>query len=71
MKEKIIIFLVGLLLGSIISTGAIYIYTIAENNNLNQQIQNNDFGNRGERGPGNGMENPPEMPNNNQGQQFN
>lgn len=71
MKEKIIIFLVGLLLGSIISTGAIYFYTIAENNNSNEKIQNNDFGNRGERGPGDGMNNPPEIPNNNQGQQSN
>ena len=71
MKEKIIIFLVGLLLGSIISTGAIYFYTIAENNNSKGQIQNNDFGNGGERGPGDGMNNPPEVPNNNQGQQSN
>lgn len=72
MKEKVIIFLIGILLGSIISTGAIYFYTIAENNsNSNQQIQNNDFENRGDRGPRNDMENPPEMPNNNQGQQSN
>lgn len=35
MKEKIIIFLTGLLLGSIISTGSIYIYTIANNSNNN------------------------------------
>lgn len=33
MKEKIIIFITGLLLGGIISTGSIYIYTIGINKN--------------------------------------
>ena len=54
MKEKIIIFLVGLLLGAIISTGSIYFYTLANNNN---------------RGNGQGMQmpngTPPDMNNNN------
>lgn len=35
MKEKIIIFLVGLLLGAVISTGSIYVYTKA--NNINDE----------------------------------
>lgn len=39
MKEKIIIFVVGLLLGAIISTGSIYIYTVANNSNNNQGMQ--------------------------------
>lgn len=50
MKEKIIIFLVGLLLGSIISTGSIYIYTVANNkndNDLNLQMPNDDKGQGG------------------------
>lgn len=40
MKNKIIIFLVGLLLGAIISTGSIYVYTVAssKNNNANMQM---------------------------------
>lgn len=50
MKEKIIIFLVGLLLGSIISTGSIYIYTVANNkndNDMNLQMPNDDKGQGG------------------------
>ena len=35
MKEKIIIFISGLLLGVIISTGSIYVYTLASNSNNN------------------------------------
>lgn len=65
MKEKIIIFLIGLLLGAIISTGSIYIYTISTqtNNNINMEMPN-------DKGQGGMMDNngtnPPEIPNNNQ-----
>lgn len=58
MKEKIIIFLVGLVLGSIISTGAIYVYTIANNKSTSEMDMPT--------GRGGMMENdgnPPEMPN--------
>lgn len=62
MKEKVIIFLIGLFLGAIISTGSIYIYTIANNSNNNEpnmQLPNdNKGGMMGENG------NPPELPNN-------
>lgn len=64
MKEKIIIFLVGLLLGAIISTGSIYIYTVANNrsNGMNIGVPSDN------RGQGGMMKdnatNPPEMPNN-------
>lgn len=61
MKEKIIIFLVGLLLGSIISTGSIYFYTIANNNEINEQIGDRTKGGMRENGS-----NPPEIPNNGQ-----
>lgn len=57
MKEKIIIFLVGLLLGSVISTGSIYIYNVAQNNSNNNQTMQMP------RGPGNNGNTPPEMPN--------
>ena len=36
MKEKVIVFIVGLLLGAIISTGSIYFYTVANSSNNNQ-----------------------------------
>ena len=72
MKEKIIIFVVGLLLGAIISTGSIYFYTVASSsNNNNQNIQMNgtnppsmpsDFNG------GNGQ--PPSMPNGNNSQNI-
>ena len=41
MKEKIIIFIIGLLTGAIISTASIYFYTLAnnQNNNLNNNSQ--------------------------------
>lgn len=64
MKEKIIIFLVGLLLGAIISTGSIYIYTIANSNNKNMNIVM-PIDNEGQGGmmKDNGTT-PPEIPNN-------
>lgn len=65
MKEKIIIFLVGLLLGAIISTGSIYIYTIANNNGNNDMNMGmpNDNKNQGGMMDNNGAT-PPEIPNN-------
>lgn len=57
MKDKIIIFLIGLLLGAFISTGSIYIYTIANNSN---KIEINDKG-----GFMNDENTPPEIPNEN------
>lgn len=62
MKEKIIVFIVGLLLGAIISTGSIYFYTVANGSNNNQ-------GSRIEMNGGTPPSMPngerPEMPNNN------
>ena len=59
MKDKIIIFLIGLLLGAIISTGSIYFYTVANNsNNQNMQIPN------GMPPSGQMNETPPDVPNN-------
>lgn len=65
MKEKLFYFIAGLLLGAIICTGAIYVYTVAESKNQpNEQMPGGNFNGRG---PGNDMGNPPAMPNN----QFN
>ena len=68
MKDKIIYFVIGLLAGAIISTGSIYIYTLAAktddaNNQQNMQMQGNPPSDMGG-GPMNGGT-PPEMPNNN------
>lgn len=52
MKEKIIIFVIGVLFGAVISTGAFYLY-ISTTNNCNCSNQNTQM---------NGGQ-PPEMPN--------
>ncbi len=41
LNEKIVIFVIGLLLGTIISTGSIYFYTLANSSNTNQEINMN------------------------------
>lgn len=64
MKEKIIAFFVGLLVGAIISTGSIYFYTVATNNSNNQGMQmpsDNQGGGMNQNGG-----TPPEMPNGNE-----
>ena len=71
MKDKIIIFIVGLLLGAIISTGSIYFYTLANNNS---NSNNNQIGmpNMGGTPPteqnGQTQGQQPEMPNQNNAQ---
>ena len=56
MKDKIIIFIIGLLVGAVISTGFFYIYTTNSScNNINQNT-----------GINGGV--PPEMPNGQNGQ---
>ena len=64
MKDKIIIFIVGLLLGAIISTGSIYFYTVAKNSNDNTTQQETQMPN----GQGGQQGQPPEMPNGQGGQ---
>ena len=82
-KDKIIIFVIGLLLGAIISTGAFLAYTkTSHNNNGHPPMQmnggrhsslpnqNNNNGNNNNGSNNNGQ--PPEMPeNNNNNQQQN
>lgn len=63
MKDKVIIFLIGLFLGAIISTGSIYIYTVAnKGNDMNMGMLNDN------KGQGGMMDNngntPPEIPDN-------
>lgn len=62
MKEKIIIFIIGLLVGAVLATGAFLIYTkVSSNNNIATTTQNGQMpsGNPPEM---NGQE-PPKMPN--------
>ena len=74
MKDKIIIFIVGLLLGAVISTGSIYFYTLSYNNSNsnNNQMQMPNMGGTPpteQNGGGTqGQGQPPEMPNQNNAQ---
>ena len=74
MKDKIMIFIIGLLLGAIISTASIFVYTKANNNDNNSNINNGMRmnGNRGSMPSDNsGMEQPPERPDANNQMQNN
>ena len=54
MKDKIIVFIIGVLVGAVLSTGAFYIYTrVSGNNSNNTQLNGGQ---------------PPEMPNGENGQ---
>lgn len=62
MKEKIIIFIIGVLVGAVLATGAFFIYTkVSSNNNAITTTQNGQMpsGNP----PDMNGEQPPEMPN--------
>ena len=54
MKDKLTIFIIGLLLGSIISTASIYFYTVANDSNNNSKNEERMEISNG---------NPPSMPN--------
>ena len=64
MKDKIIIFIVGLLLGAIISTGSIYFYTVANNSGDDRGEMQMQGGNPPSMN-GNQNGQPPELPNEN------
>lgn len=49
MREKVIIFLVGLFLGSIISTSSIYVYSLVNSNDNQVRNDDRDFMNDGMR----------------------
>lgn len=52
MKDKIFLFIIGVLVGAVISTGAFYVYTTTNNNNCSNTK----------------MQTPPEMPSGQNGQ---
>ena len=55
MKDKIILFIIGVLFGAVIATGAFYVYTTTNNNSNSCQTMQMSGGT------------PPEMPNGNNG----
>ncbi len=55
MKDKIIIFIIGVLVGAVLSTGAFYIYTTTKGNDCSNNMEMNGG-------------QPPEMPNGQNGQ---
>lgn len=68
MKDKILIFIIGLLLGAVISTGAFYVYTTTKNKcNCNNQNTQMNGGQPPEKPSGSDSENgqPPEKPSDN------
>jgi len=71
MKENIILFIIGVLVGAVISTGAFYVYTTTNNsNNSNNQTQMNG-GTPPEMPSGQTNGQPPEKPSDNSAQNSN
>ena len=71
MKDKILLFIIGVLVGAVISTGAFYVYTTTNNSNSNNNSQMQMPGGNPPSMPnGQSGENrqPPEMPNGNNSQ---
>ena len=64
MKDKIIFFIIGLLLGAIISTASIYVYTLASNNKQDFGMNGNNPPNMSN-APQNGISNSPFQEENN------
>ena len=64
MKDKIFIFIIGLLVGAVISTGAFYIYTKTNSgcNNQNMQMNGGEPPELPGGGQGGGQGEPPEKP---------
>ena len=62
MKDKIILFVIGILIGAVISTGAIYIYSITTKSNECSSQNSMNGGNPPQMNNSNGQ--PPEMNNN-------
>lgn len=70
MKNKILTFIIGLLVGAIIATAGFLIYskTVANNSNQPEMMQMNGNGQMGGQQPGS-MEEPPEKPDGDNGEQ--
>ena len=73
MKDKIIVFVIGVLVGAVISTGAFYVYSTTSNSCNNNQPTQMNGGTPPEMPNGQNNQNgqPPEMPRNNNEQNSN
>ena len=76
MKEKIILFVIGVLVGAVISTGAFYIYTTMSTNCSNDNNTQMNGGQppsmpNGQSGQSNSSNQPPSMPGQNNTQNSN
>lgn len=73
MKDKVIMFIIGLLVGAVISTGAFYIYTITANKCDSDKNTQMNGGQPPEKPGGQNNDNgqPPEKPNDNNTQNNN
>ena len=68
MKDnKILLFIIGVLVGAVISTGAFYVYTTTNSNNCSNESQEVNGGERPEM-PNGEMGEPPEKPDGEQGE---
>ena len=71
MKEKILLFVVGVLVGAVVSTGAFYVYNNSKVGKCNNQTMRMPGGAQpsmpgGNQQGGNNNQQPPEIPNGNQ-----
>lgn len=64
MKNQIILFVIGVLVGAIISTGAFYVYTTTINSNNNSSMQMGGTPPEMPNGQNGQSNQPPEMPSN-------
>ena len=66
MKDKIIIFIIGVLVGAVIATGVFYIYTTTNSNKNTESTQ--IYGGQPPKMPSGEMGEPPEKPNGEMGE---
>ena len=73
MKDKLLLFIIGVLVGAVISTGAFYVYTTTNSNANNNMTMQAPGGNPPEMPSGQNSENgqPPEKPGDNNSQDSN
>ena len=68
MKDKILLFIIGVLVGAIIATGAFYVYSTTNNCNNNEMQMRDGNPPSMPNGQNNDNSGPPEMPNGNNSQ---
>ena len=69
MKDKMLLFIIGVLAGAVLSTGAFYIYTATSNSSCSTQDTQMNDGQPPEKPDGDNREQPPEKPDGDNGEQ--